>query len=335
MTSIKLTVTGASIHAEVDGQLTAGMVGVPVTIEYDSAWDGLTKTLVCRSYTGGARTILNVEGSATVAPEVLCYSKYYRNELELGIEGRNAGGSLVIPTVWAVCGRILEGANADADPSSDPTLPVWAQVLEDVAQQTAPERIQGIVDDYLTENPPEVEEKDPTVPDWAKQPTKPTYTAAEVGALPDTYTPPDQTAEQVGADPAGTAETKVTAHNVDTAAHSDLRLELKALADRINAALDSDDVTLDQLSEIVTYIKSNKDLIDAITTSKVSVSDIVNDLVTNVANKPLSAAQGIVLKGLIDALTTANKSMNERLGAVETELSGVSELVDEINGEVI
>lgn len=29
-------------------------------------------------------------------------------------------------------------------------------------------------------------ETDPTVPGWAKEPTKPTYTAAEVGALPDT-----------------------------------------------------------------------------------------------------------------------------------------------------
>ena len=30
------------------------------------------------------------------------------------------------------------------------------------------------------------EETDPTVPDWAKNPTKPKYTAIEVGALPDT-----------------------------------------------------------------------------------------------------------------------------------------------------
>lgn len=28
------------------------------------------------------------------------------------------------------------------------------------------------------------EESDPTVPAWAKQPNKPTYTAAEVGAIP-------------------------------------------------------------------------------------------------------------------------------------------------------
>ena len=35
------------------------------------------------------------------------------------------------------------------------------------------------------------EETDPTVPAWAKQSTKPTYTAAEVGALPDTTIIPD------------------------------------------------------------------------------------------------------------------------------------------------
>ena len=73
---------------------------------------------------------------------------------------------------------------------------------------------------------------------------------------------------------------------------------------------DSDDATLDQLSEIVAYIKSNKSLIDAITTSKVNVADIVNDLTTSVANKPLSAAQGVALKALIDAITVPDKLPN-------------------------
>lgn len=134
-------------------------------------------------------------------------------------------------------------------------------------------------------------EEDPTVPSWAKAATKPTYTAAEVGA-----------------ESAGTVST----HNTNTAAHSDLRLELQTLANRVNAALDSDDETLDELSEIVAYIKSNKTLIDAITTSKVSVSDIVNDLATNVTNRPLSAAQGVALKALIDGVTA------EQIGAVPT-----------------
>lgn len=95
---------------------------------------------------------------------------------------------------------------------------------------------------------------------------------------------------------------KVSAHNIDSNAHTDVRELISGLTNRLNALADSDDTTLDQLSEIVAYIKSNKNLIDAITTSKVSVSDIVDDLITNSSNKPLSAAQGVKLKALIDAI---------------------------------
>ena len=94
-------------------------------------------------------------------------------------------------------------------------------------------------------------------------------------------------------------------HNSSNTSHTDIRGLITTLTNRLNALADSDDITLDQLSEIVDYIKNNKDLIDAITTSKVSVTDIVNDLLTNAFNKPLSAAQGVVLKGLIDDLTNA------------------------------
>lgn len=165
------------------------------------------------------------------------------------------------------------------------------------------EQIAEAVDKYLDENP--ISEADPTVPSWAKQPQKPAYTAQEVGALPDTYVPPDQTAAQVGADPAGTAAAMVGAHNTSDDSHNDLRLELKAISDRLNAFFDSDDKTLDELSEIVAYITGNKGLIDSITTSKVSVTDIIDNLTTNVKNKPLSAAQGVVLKGLIDSVTSS------------------------------
>lgn len=95
---------------------------------------------------------------------------------------------------------------------------------------------------------------------------------------------------------------KVSAHNTDPTAHTDVRELISGLTNRLNTLADSDDTTLDQLSEIVAYIKSNKSLIDAITTSKVSVSDIVDNLITNSSNKPLSAAQGVKLKALIDAI---------------------------------
>jgi hypothetical protein len=96
---------------------------------------------------------------------------------------------------------------------------------------------------------------------------------------------------------------------------------LEDLSERLNAVADSDDKTLDQLSEIVAYIKSNKDLIDEVTTKKVNVLDIVDNLVTNAPDKPLSAAQGVVLKALIDGLTKDKLDSSALDGAVENALS--------------
>jgi len=129
-----------------------------------------------------------------------------------------------------------------------------------------------------------------------------TLTAADVKARSENWMP---TAQDVGADPRGTAAAAVSEHNTGTGSHNDLRIELKALSDRLTAFFDSDDTTLDELSEIVAYITNNKTLIDSITTAKVSVSDIVNNLTTNVTNKPLSAAQGVVLNGLINTLSNS------------------------------
>lgn len=136
-----------------------------------------------------------------------------------------------------------------------------------------------------------------------------TQVRANIGAMSENYTPPNQTAEQVGADPKGTAASAVSSHNTNTSAHSDIRALITNLSNKLNALADSDDTTLDQFSEVVTYIKANKTLIDSITTSKVNVSDIIDNLTTADAKKVLSANQGVELKKLIDAINTslANK----------------------------
>ena len=156
-------------------------------------------------------------------------------------------------------------------------------ILANLGGSVSAEQIAQAVEAYMKEHP--FTETDPTVPDWAKKTQKPTYTASEVGA-----------------DTSGTAESKVSEHNVATDAHNDIRLLIEGLSTRLNALADSDDTTFDQMSEVVAYIKSNKSLIDAITTSKINVSDIIDNLTTNVANKPLSAAQGVALKALIDGI---------------------------------
>ena len=105
-----------------------------------------------------------------------------------------------------------------------------------------------------------------------------------------------------GKEASGTAASAVSAHNTNTSAHNDIRALIEDLTERLNALANSTDEDLDQMAEIVEYIKANKTLIDSITTSKVNVADIVNNLTTNVANKPLSAAQGVAIKSLIDTL---------------------------------
>lgn len=170
-----------------------------------------------------------------------------------------------------------------------------------------------------------LKETDPTVPAWAKQPSKPTYTAGEVGARPDSWTP---SASEVGADAAGTASGAVAAHNVSGAAHADLRALIEGLNNRLNALADSDDTTLDQLSEIVAYIKSNRTLIDAVTTGKVSVSDIVDNLTTNASGKVLSAAQGVALKAMIDGIVIPTALPNPQAITINGQRYDGSEAVE-------
>ena len=119
MTSIQLTVQNALIKAEVTGVLTGGIVGVPVNIVYYSTWDTLNKTLVCKG--GGQEiSIIGADSTATIAHEVLQAG----STLFLGIEGRDADGSLVIPTVWENCSIIQEVANSGENKATDPTDPI-------------------------------------------------------------------------------------------------------------------------------------------------------------------------------------------------------------------
>ena len=153
----------------------------------------------------------------------------------------------------------------------------------------------------------------PNVSDWAKQPTKPGYTASEVGARPDTWMP---AASEVGADASGTADLKVSSHNTSTEAHNDIRLLIDDITKKLTDFLDIDDTTVDQLSEVLTLIDNNKGTLESLTTSKINVSAIVDNLITSDSTKVLSAKQGVAIKELIDTLQSA---VNGKLDEVTSE----------------
>lgn len=120
-------------------------------------------------------------------------------------------------------------------------------------------------------------------------------------------------------------DTALSTHNTSDSSHNDMRLLISGLTTRLNALADSDDTTLDQLSEIVAYIKNNKSIIDGITTSKVNVSDIIDNLTTSSTDKALSAKQGQILKEMINSLTKEDIGLgnveNKNSAAIRSELT--------------
>ena len=182
------------------------MIGAQVQIDYnDEIWDSLHKTVVFRGVV--TKDVITDAEVVTIPAEVVAK---YGVVLRVGVYGVDADGNLAIPTIWADLGIVRDAANPSGDTTTDQSLPVWVQIqamignLEDLdttardnlvvaineamtkggGGEVDAAEIQRIVEDYLAGNPPTVTETDPTVPIWAKQPTKPTYTAAEVGAIP-------------------------------------------------------------------------------------------------------------------------------------------------------
>ena len=145
----------------------------------------------------------------------------------------------------------------------------------------------------------------------------------------------DYTAEMVGAEKAGTAASAVGAHNIDESSHNDIRLALSELKAAVEAFLDMDDSTYDKLSELVQKIEANAGSIAQLTNGKINVSDIINNLTTNAVNKPLSAAQGVVLKGLVDNLNTvasgAKTTAENAAAKAQTASDNVAEMQERMD----
>ncbi len=128
MAKIYLYCQGGTAWARTEGHLTAGMAGVPVEITTDRAWEGLTKTLVCR---GGNRQIPIVLGTET--PTAAWETLVEGTHLYLGLEGRNEAGNLILPTTWADCGLVHPSA-AGSHQTAAPTPNEVEQMLTLTAQ---------------------------------------------------------------------------------------------------------------------------------------------------------------------------------------------------------
>ena len=89
---------------------------------------------------------------------------------------------------------LLQDESGRAEQSADRAEGA-AERAEEAAASINEEMIEEAVSDYLDEHPITVTELDPTVPSWAKQANKPTYTAQEVGALPSSTVIPSKVSD--------------------------------------------------------------------------------------------------------------------------------------------
>ena len=126
-TSLIVTVCGTRVATELTDVLTAGMVGVPVKFRFDESWNELRRLAVFEGSGQKKYLDLNLGGELTIPWEVLLEE---RTMVRVGVEGRNADGTVVIPTRWAEVGVVLSGAKAGNDPALEPTPTVYDQIMK-------------------------------------------------------------------------------------------------------------------------------------------------------------------------------------------------------------
>ncbi|QDF30187.1 tail fiber protein [Halarcobacter anaerophilus] len=113
----------------------------------------------------------------------------------------------------------------------------------------------------------------------------------------------------------------------------------ESLLESFTNLLSSDDSTLDQLQEIVDFIKENREKIENLSVEqinglqealnlKINIADIVDNLTSTLADAPLSANQGRVLNEEIALLQEAIESLRVILTSDDTTLDQLQEIVD-------
>lgn len=113
--------------------VTSGSVNAfRVCFQFSEDWEGLERTAVFRCGDASASVLPDGEGECAVPWEVLTVPG---QRLEAGVCGFR-GGELVLPTIWASLGVVLEGASPGAE-AGPPTPELWRQELDRKADALA------------------------------------------------------------------------------------------------------------------------------------------------------------------------------------------------------
>lgn len=171
----ELNITVRNKRASGTGTIVCGNSDYRVIWDLDGEWDPFdTKTMRVQLPNGTHQDVVFTGNSAALPVQ------HAAGWISIGLFAGDIHTSR--GTSFWVEDAITTMDGAPADPLPD----VYNQIMELIKGLGGadPEAIKTAVAEYLTEHP--VEETDPTVPKWAKAEKKPTYTAAEVGAVAQT-----------------------------------------------------------------------------------------------------------------------------------------------------
>ena len=108
------------------GPVTSGSVNVyPVRFEFSADWDGLTRTAVFQADGEPVSVLLDDTGECSIPWETLAK---HGVRLRAGVYGTK-GGDVVLPTIWADLGEVLQGVAMPDGGTYPPTPELWEQAL--------------------------------------------------------------------------------------------------------------------------------------------------------------------------------------------------------------
>lgn len=226
---ISVTVADKKARAEKHEPLVCGNSDYIVKFKFDAEWTGYDVKTARFIFSDHSYIDVVFRGDECAVPVL-------KNTHEV-LVGVYAGDlKTTTPAYLRAYRSILCGEGAPVDPDPD----VYHQIMEllnkgGTGSSVTPEQIQQAVDNYLTEHPVQTEETDPTVPDWAKQPKKPSYTAKEVDAISADAEIVDATARQSIGENAKEIAT-LSEEKVDKTQGTDNALKLLFVADDGNVS---------------------------------------------------------------------------------------------------